>query len=178
MALSHEANEILGASSVPQTADAANALSYATAVAHETMRLRPVFPVLFLEAEADTDLGGVFIEKGTPVWLLTRPGAMRHDAFEDARRFRPERWLASGRPSPQASQCHIPFGSGPRLCVGRALAMLEMRVVLATLFRRFDVERVGPRAEVTEHFSYSMHAKGLRVRLHAHAHAHAIESPR
>ena len=59
----------------------------------------------------------------------------------------------------------MPFGSGPRLCPGRTLALLEMKLVLATLFRNFDVERDGRAGDVREHFSFTMSPVGLRVRL-------------
>ena len=59
----------------------------------------------------------------------------------------------------------LPFGSGPRICPGRALAMLEMRVVLATLYASFDVERVGAKEAVRERYSFTVGPEGLRVRL-------------
>jgi cytochrome P450 len=59
----------------------------------------------------------------------------------------------------------MPFGSGPRLCPGRSLALLEMRVALATLARGFEPERVGHRRDVSERFAFTMGPRGLRVRL-------------
>jgi cytochrome P450 len=61
----------------------------------------------------------------------------------------------------------MPFGSGPRICPGRSLALLECRVALATLFRSFAVERIGPASSVHEFFSFTMAPRGLRVRLTA-----------
>jgi hypothetical protein len=49
----------------------------------------------------------------------------------------------------------MPFGSAPRLSPGRGLALLEMQVAPATLFRGFRVERVGARQEVEERFALS-----------------------
>src|SRR4029453_17694639 len=77
----------------------------------------------------------------------------------------PERWPSpSGAHDPMA---HIPFGSGPRLCPGRTLALLEMKLVIATLYRNFDVERHGRAGHVREAFSFTMSPAGLRVRLRA-----------
>src|SRR4029453_7413645 len=77
----------------------------------------------------------------------------------------PERWVSPlGAHDPSA---HIPFGSGPRLCPGRTLALLEMKLVLATLYRNFDVERHGRVSDVRELFSFTMSPVGLRVRLRA-----------
>ena len=60
---------------------------------------------------------------------------------------------------------HMPFGSGPRLCPGRSLAMLEMKIVLAMLYAHFDVERAGGAGEVRERFAMTMRPSDLLVRL-------------
>jgi cytochrome P450 len=84
--------------------------------------------------------------------------------------FRPARWLdagaAGGAHDPSAN---VPFGSGPRICPGRTLALLEMKVVLAMMFGDFDVERVGSAADVKEVFAFTMAPVGMRVRLHRRA---------
>ena len=72
----------------------------------------------------------------------------------------------SGAHDPSA---HMPFGSGPRLCPGRTLALLEMKVLLASLYKAFDVERVGEAGAVREVFAFSMHPAGLKVRLRRRA---------
>jgi cytochrome P450 len=59
----------------------------------------------------------------------------------------------------------MPFGSGPRLCPGRTLALLEMKVVLAALYGSFDVVRRGARGEVGENFAFTMTPTDLRVEL-------------
>jgi len=96
-------------------------------------------------------------------WALTRPPAVDAKSFAAPTEFRPERWLApSGAHEPRA---HLPFGSGPRICPGRSLALVELRVVLATLYRSFDVSRAVPASDVREEFSFTMMPAGLRVRL-------------
>lgn len=59
----------------------------------------------------------------------------------------------------------MPFGSGPRLCPGRTLALVEMKVVLATLYKNFEVERYGRTDAVRENFAFTMSPVGLQVRL-------------
>jgi cytochrome P450/nitrite reductase/ring-hydroxylating ferredoxin subunit len=165
-ALRAELDAVLGPELVPPNIEAAGRLERAAAVANEAMRLRPVAPVLFFEANEPTIVAGVEIPKAGAVSVLTGVPAVSPKHFGDPRAFRPSRWLdpssVGGVHDAGASQ---PFGSGPRICPGRSLALLEMRVVLATLYASFDVERVGAAAEVREEFAFTMTPKGIRVRL-------------
>lgn len=158
-----EADAVFGGGRVPPDFDAAQRLVYAGAVANETMRLRPVAPMLFLQARLRTRVGDLDLPPGVVVAVLTRPPAVDARHFECPEAFSPERWIApAGAHDPSA---HIPFGSGPRLCPGRTLAVLEMKIVLATLYHHFDVYREGPGRAVHEQFSFTMSPVGLRVRL-------------
>lgn len=162
--LAAEADAVLGAAEVAPDLDRAGQLAVALAVAQETMRLRPVAPLLFLEPIADEVLGDVLIPKGTMVVALTRAPVLDPTRFGAPLEFRPERWL--GAPTgPHDAAAHLPFGSGPRICPGRGLALIEMRVVLASLARAFTFERVGPRDAVTEIFAFTMAPRDLSVRV-------------
>ena len=167
-ALRGELDAVLRTSDVPGDIETANRLAYAGAVANEAMRLRPVAPLLFHEAIVDTVLGDVVLPAGTQVTTLMRPPVLEGSHFHDPRSFRPERWLDAGGAAHEPS-AHIPFGSGPRLCPGRTLALLEMKVVLATLFKSFRVEREGPSEAVRESFAFTMSPVELRVRVHQRA---------
>jgi cytochrome P450 len=157
-----EADEQTGGA-VPDTFERAERLRYAAAAVSEALRLSPVVPILYLEANRDTVMAGVDVPRGTPVFLLTRP-AVREGRFGAPDAFRPERWLDEERgPLVHDPKAHIPFGSGPRLCPGRALATLETRVALATLFGGFEVERVSGPAE--ERYNSLMVPAALSVRL-------------
>ncbi len=151
---------------IPQAANQAEGLRFAAAVANETMRLRPVAPILVVEANKDTVLGDILIDTKTTVILLMRPPALSEDVMEDGTRFIPSRWLdPRAAERAQRKQVFMPFGSGPRICPGRSLALLEMNIVLATLYKNFEVERVGKSSEVEELFSFAMAPVGLRVKL-------------
>jgi cytochrome P450/nitrite reductase/ring-hydroxylating ferredoxin subunit len=147
----------------PDDFEAASALAYAGAVANETMRLRPVAPIMFHDANVDTSIGDLHLPAGSRIVLLPRPPTRDARNFERPEEFRPERWLEP--PAAHEPSAHLPFGSGPRLCPGRTLALLEMKVVLATLYGAFDVERVGKKEDVRETFAFTMSPVGLRVRL-------------
>jgi len=80
--------------------------------------------------------------------------------------FRPARWLEDRATSgPHEPSAHQPFGSGPRICPGRTLALLEMKMMLATIYQSFEVERVGSASDVREELSFTMTPVGLRIRL-------------
>ena len=106
----------------------------------------------------------------TRVMALFRQTAIGVAHFHDPKAFRPERWL--GRPEVAHDVATMfPFGSGPRMCPGRALALIEMNVALSMLYKNFEVERVGTADEVSEKFSFAMEPVGLRVRLRPRASA-------
>ena len=132
------------------------------------MRLRPVAPIAGLEANVDTTLGDFFVPKGTRFSVLLRPAAIDQENFIDPLAFRPERWLEGASGTHNASAL-IPFGSGPRMCPGRSLALLEMKTLLSTLYKNFELERVGASEDVSELFGFTMSPANLRVRLNARA---------
>jgi cytochrome P450 len=159
-----EADAVMKGGGAPPDIESANALSWAAAIAKETMRLRPVAPLLFHDTNVETVLGDVRLPARTTVVVLTRPAARAAESFDEPGVFRPGRWLGKPAGAHDAS-VHIPFGSGPRLCPGRTLAILEMNVLLATLYGHFDVTRVGATAEVHERIAFTMYPEGLKVRL-------------
>src|SRR5262245_51541053 len=97
----------------------------------------------------------------------SRPPGLDAASFAAPAEFRPARWLDRETAAPHRPAASMPFGSGPRICPGRNLALAECRVVLATLFRSFEVERVGPAGVVAERFAFTMEPTGLLVRLTA-----------
>ncbi|MGC2223187.1 MAG: cytochrome P450 [Methylocella sp.] len=173
MELRQEADELLGTSDVAGDIETANKLTWVGAVANETMRLRPVAPVVVvLEAKVETVVGDLLVPKGTRVFVLSRPAAYDPDHFAEPQAFRPRRWLGENAGAHDVS-AHIPFGSGPRICPGRSLALLEMKLLLSMLYRNFNVERVGGAEGVRENFAFSMSPAGLKVRLRRRSSAQA-----
>jgi cytochrome P450 len=124
-----------------------------------------VAPILALATTEETTVGDVRVPKGVDVSLLLRPPAIARAHFDDPERFDPARWLGPTEGRAHVPAASRPFGGGPRICPGRSLALLEMRVALATLLGSFDLERVGPAGAVREKFSFVMQPEGLRVRL-------------
>jgi cytochrome P450/nitrite reductase/ring-hydroxylating ferredoxin subunit len=162
--LRREADAVIGLANVAVDLDTANKLAVASAVANEVMRLRPVAPFLGFLTNVDMALGDIFVPQGTGVVALLRPPALDQRNFIDPLAFRPERWLED-LDGPQNVSAHLPFGSGPRMCPGRSLALLEMKTFLSMLYKNFDVERIGASTDVSELFGFTMSPAGLRVRL-------------
>ncbi|MDA8435823.1 MAG: cytochrome P450 [Actinomycetales bacterium] len=128
------------------TADLAR-LPWTSAVLDETLRLYPPAWLVTRRSLAADVLGGVEIPAEALVivspWLVHRHPA----AWPDPERFDPSRFLdAEGhrRRDVVASPAYLPFGAGPRMCIGRDMALLEGVLVLASLAARVDLEQVGP----------------------------------
>ena len=134
-ALRSEISSVLG-SRAPVEADLAR-LPYVGAVFSETLRLYPPGWGFGRKALRATSVGGYQIPAGTVVWMS--PWVMHRDSrwFSDPLSFAPERWLAGlHRTLPRGA--YIPFGLGPRRCLGSSFATLEGTLALVELVRRFD----------------------------------------
>jgi cytochrome P450 len=158
--LAQEANAVLGSSAFPDRLETASALNYTAACIHETMRLKPVAPLLILQAIEATEIGDVHVPPDTVVAALMRRAA----------EFEPERWLArsgDGSVSTRGERISMPFGAGPRICPGRNLALLEMHMVTAMLFRHFTIAslRTPHGGPVEEWLDFTMAPSKLLVRL-------------
>jgi cytochrome P450 len=151
------------------TIDAFAELDYVEACVNEAMRLRPVAPFLMLQALRETTVAGIRVPADTLVWGVMRSDSLRDDYFAEADAFRPERWLDAEVEHGAASVNRIamPFGAGPRVCPGRHLAMLEIKMALAVLLGRFEIEDVATRSggEPLEELSFTMSPEPLTLRL-------------
>ncbi|MDM0112078.1 cytochrome P450 [Variovorax sp. J22R133] len=168
-----EVRAVVGDGARP-TFDQVAQLDYVEACANETMRLKPVAPLIGLEALHDTVISDVQVPKGTVLFAIMRRNSVSDAYMPDAQAFVPERWLAGGDPaalSSSARRTSMPFGAGPRICPGRYLALLEMKMAMATLLGRFDIEGVDtPDGQAArELLSFTMTPVGLRMRLRERA---------
>ena len=137
-----EVRRVCGDAPVP-TLEQIGQLDYVEACAHEAMRLKPVAPQNGLEALRDTTLGDVHIPKGMVVIGVMRRDATREAHVPNAAAFDPQRWLANPEAAmSSAKRISMPFGAGPRICPGRYLALLEMKMALAVLLGRFELASV------------------------------------
>ena len=145
-------------------------LVFLEACAHETMRLKPVAPFLLLQALRDTQIADVHVPRGTLVWTVLRHDSVNEAHFRNASSFEPQRWLADetgAAANASGKRVAMPFGAGPRICPGRYLALLEIKLCMAALLGRFDIEVVETPdgGEAQEHLYFAMAPLGLRMRL-------------
>ncbi|HDC4802769.1 TPA: cytochrome P450 [Escherichia coli] len=137
-------------------------LPWLTAIMYEAMRLKPAAPQLYLEPVTDTTVGDVFIKKGTPVFLTLHAAGSDEQHFSQVEKFRPERWVEREGESFSAL---FPFGSGARICPGRALAMSEIKMALHALYCRYNVIPLQPAAAVEERFAFTLSPVNFKVML-------------
>ena len=168
-----EVRRVVGDAGAPTLEQMAQ-LDYVEACAHETMRLKPVAPQLPLQALRDTTLGDVQVPRGMIVIGLMRRDSVSETHVPRAAAFEPERWLKEGAPGALASaakRTSMPFGAGPRICPGRYLALLEMKMAIALLLGHFDIQDVATPdgGEPREHLSFTMTPVGLRMRVRERA---------
>jgi cytochrome P450 len=160
-----EIDALLGNELTPPDFETTGRMPFIDAIVQETMRLRPVAPFMAHEALEEFMVGDVIVPRGSMVCTLSRLPALDEKHFAAADQFRPQRWLRErSDDATHRASAHMPFGFGPRICPGRSLALIEMRVVLAMLLKSFDVKRVGRSEDVRENFSFTMGPDRLRVR--------------
>jgi cytochrome P450 len=120
-----------------------DALPITRAVIEEALRLYPPGAVLSRTALRDDRLSAATIRPGDtvmiPVWALHRHRRL----WDDPDAFRPDRWLNGPRPDRWQ---YLPFGDGPRICIGMRFALQEATIILATLMARYRVTPVPGRA--------------------------------
>jgi cytochrome P450 len=128
------------------------ALPFTRAVVQETLRLYPPAFAIARVARAADEAGGIPVPPGAVVlmapWILHRHRLL----WKDPERFDPARFLP-GAPPPERFH-YMPFGAGPRVCIGAQFALTEATLVLARLIQTFHIERtdrepVNPVAMVT-----------------------------
>jgi cytochrome P450 len=147
----------------PAALDACPALR---AVIEESLRLYPPAAILSRQAVADDEILGVPVPAGTVIVVSPYVLHRRRGLWEDPDAFDPSRFLGERRERIDRF-AYIPFGAGPRVCIGMAFALQEALIVLANLLRafRFDLVEgaiVAPRQRVTlrPKESMKMHVRG------------------
>jgi cytochrome P450 len=150
-------NEAIG----PETVES---LQFAKQVIQEAMRLFPPFGALGRQPREDTTLGPHKVSKKEPIYVAIWCLHRHERLWDDPNAFDPDRF-APEKAKMRHRCAYMPFGAGPRVCIGMSFAMLEMAAILATLVRDFRFAPVpGHRIELSP--AFATRAKGglpLRV---------------
>lgn len=169
--LHERAVSLLGDAPVAASLEALRELDEFEALATEATRLRPVVAFLIVDAIGDERVGDLDVPAGTRLIFLMRPQATNPAHFHDPQAFRPERWVGAGPAGAHEPRAHNQFGAGPRVCPGRHLASVEMRLVLSMLLRHFEVELACDPAAIDEVCAFTVMPSRMPVRLRLRADA-------
>jgi cytochrome P450 family 135 len=116
---------------------------YMDAVIKETLRLRPVLPIVVRKLQEEMEIGGMRLPAGVSVAPCIYLVHRRPDVYPEPYRFRPERFLEQ----PAGTYTWIPFGGGVRRCLGASFAMFEMKAVLQAIVGRLSLRPARPEPE-------------------------------
>lgn len=129
---------------VQQEQEKFNRMRYLKACLKESQRLRPAAGGMARITQVDMVLGGHHIPAGSHVVFMNICSMVDKKNFPDPDAFIPERWL---RRCPQKHTAHsfaaIPFSHGPRMCIGRRFAELELLTLVIKMLQRFHLEYEG-----------------------------------
>lgn len=138
--LQNEVDSVLG-DRIPTIEDMKK-LKYTTRVINESLRLYPQPPVLIRRSLEDDKLGEYPIKRDEDIFISIWNLHRCPQRWEDADKFNPERWPLDGPNPNETNQAfsYLPFGGGPRKCVGDMFASFEAIVAVAMLVRRFNFQ--------------------------------------
>ena len=124
-------------------------MPYLNCVIEETMRLYPPVWFLMRRAAAADQIGGQRVSPGQLIFFSPYTLHRQRQIWRDPESFIPERF-DPGNEAGIDRWAYIPFSVGPRACVGRGLAMMQMQLILATVLQRYSIELASDAAPQPE----------------------------
>ncbi len=140
-----EVDAVLG-SNIP-TLETISQLNYLEQVINETMRLYPPLHLGNRLAAVDLEFQGYHIPAGSRIMYSPFLSHRQPKYWPNPTRFDPDRF-ASEQAKHRAPYTFVPFGGGPRICLGAAFAQVEAKVILARLLQQFNLTLVQPKVQL------------------------------
>lgn len=130
------------------------------ASAQEAIRLKPVAPFLYMENIKDEVIEGHLLPAGT----LINHESKNDELFKQPEAFDPQRWLNLSTEDKRVyNKMLMPFGAGARLCPGRLLSFIEMKVALISLLKDYHFTHHDEDVQVDDSFEFTLVPKHLKV---------------
>jgi cytochrome P450 len=154
--LQSEVDRVL-AGRIPDASDYSNLL-YTNAVISEAMRLYPPLPITIRQAREDDLLDGYLIKAGSGVFINIYSAHHNPDVWENPEGFDPERFLPE-RINEVPRFAYLPFGGGPRQCIGNNFALMEAVLALSMITQRYELNLV-PGTDLEPYMPGTLRPKG------------------
>ncbi|KAF6143063.1 hypothetical protein GIB67_041131 [Kingdonia uniflora] len=122
-------------------------MKYTWRVAQEMMRMIPPVFGTFRKAVKDLNFGGYFIPKGWQVFWVSHGTHMNDEIFENPKEFNPSRFDNPSKPISPFT--YVPFGGGPRMCIGNEFARVEILTIIHHLVTKFEWSQMIPDEPIT-----------------------------
>lgn len=109
-------------------------------VIHESLRLYPPVPLVSREAFKDMKFGDIEVPKGVNLWTMVVSSHTDADTWgSDACQFNPNRFANGITGACKLPHLYMPFGVGPRVCLGQNLAMYELKILISLILSKFSI---------------------------------------
>ncbi|TFH32460.1 MAG: cytochrome P450 [Myxococcales bacterium] len=140
-------------------------LPYLEMCLKESLRRLPAVWIFAREAQTDLRLGDYFFPKGSILAISPLATGRNAKYFDEPMEFRPERWTREmERQLPKGA--YVPFAAGPRVCLGKQFAMMEMRIILGTLIQNVDINLLeGFEPDFVPELSLNPGERGMQMRV-------------
>ncbi|MBW2548933.1 MAG: cytochrome P450 [Deltaproteobacteria bacterium] len=140
-------------------------LPYLEMCLKESLRRLPAVWIFAREAQTDLRLGDYFFPKGAILAISPLATGRNAKYFDNPLEYRPERWTReSERRLPRGA--YVPFAGGPRVCLGKQFAMMEMRIILGTLIQNVDINLLdGFEPDFVANISLNPGERGMQMKV-------------